>query len=443
MSSQKAIHKLPAALFLALSAVGAPAAAWDYRTCVGDRIDWGQTTVNYYPHNAAFPPGSAKRAALEAAFAAWHAAPGTRFHFNTIWDSSPTITLGDGKNSVFTTRDYNFDGAIGVTVIRYSCSWWGWGDLQEADVIFNDNESWTFSANPASPPDPFSPFNLPIVAIHELGHSFGLNHQTHAVASLNHRYPDGGTIGNANAVQPHADDVLGNRVGYGTCCTARDVYASAYRSTSAIDTDHIVPPSQAIRGQPVGFQFTIGNRGTSNESVRVQFHLSTDRFISTADTFLGAANFSLSSGGTPTFNASVTIPGSQPSGHYYLGWIVDPLGSITEVHEGNNAVAMATSTFVPSFAPPIACGGLSPSSGNAPLDVSFDGSCSYDPDGWITSYYWDFGDGTTSSSPSGQHTYWSPGFYSASLTVVDNEGYSATSWHNVSVFSDCGGEFCV
>src|SRR6185369_7116393 len=43
--------------------------------------------------------------------------------------------------------------------------------------------------------------------------------------------------------------------------------------------------------------------------------------------------------------------------------------------------------------PPVAAAGATPTSGLAPLTVNFDSSGSYDPDGTIASYSWNFGDG--------------------------------------------------
>ena len=442
MNSKIFVRTLPVALLALTTATGSPASAYDYKHCVGDRIDWGRTSVNFYPTRISFPTSSAERLALDAAFDAWNNhAPGTRFRFATVYDDAPTASEGDGKNSVLATDDYNWGNYLAVALQRWTCYWWGSGDLTEVDVLFRPPPavSWTFETSPASPPPSHAPFYLTLVAIHELGHAFGLNHQKDAIATMNDTYPNGGTLGNFNFIHPHSDDVYGNRVGYGTCCTERDIYANAYRSTSPTTTDLLPERPLAYRGYPVSFQFTIGNRGTTNEgAVRVQYYLSTDRFISTSDTYLGAATFSLNSGGTSTFNASATIPSSQPSGSYYLGWIVDPLGSIPEVDESNNAVALASSTFVPAWSPPTACGSAYPNSGSVPLGVSFDASCSYDPDGYIASYHWDFGDGNSSSSASAYHTYWSPGYYTATLTVTDNEGYAATTYHSIQVYDNGG-----
>ncbi|MDI9643632.1 MAG: PKD domain-containing protein [Candidatus Verstraetearchaeota archaeon] len=63
-----------------------------------------------------------------------------------------------------------------------------------------------------------------------------------------------------------------------------------------------------------------------------------------------------------------------------------------------------------------------PKSGYAPLTVNFDGSASYDPDGSIVSYDWDFGDGCFGTGAKATHTYTSKGTYLAKLTVTDDKG---------------------
>jgi PKD repeat protein len=65
-----------------------------------------------------------------------------------------------------------------------------------------------------------------------------------------------------------------------------------------------------------------------------------------------------------------------------------------------------------------------PSSGEAPLGVSFNASGSYDSDGSITSYAWNFGDGSNGTGATASHTYNSAGTYTAQLTVTDNDGGS-------------------
>ena len=69
---------------------------------------------------------------------------------------------------------------------------------------------------------------------------------------------------------------------------------------------------------------------------------------------------------------------------------------------------------------------------------TFDASSSYDPDGYITKYHWDFGDGATTDTiiPSVTHTYKSlhePYGYWLTLTVYDNDGLSGRDTAHVVV----------
>ncbi|MGW9419649.1 ThuA domain-containing protein [Cellulosimicrobium funkei] len=70
-----------------------------------------------------------------------------------------------------------------------------------------------------------------------------------------------------------------------------------------------------------------------------------------------------------------------------------------------------------------------PDSGIAPLEVSFDGTGSTDPEGEALTYAWDFdGDGTTdSTSAAPSHTYTENGVYDARLTVTDPAGKVGTA----------------
>jgi len=71
--------------------------------------------------------------------------------------------------------------------------------------------------------------------------------------------------------------------------------------------------------------------------------------------------------------------------------------------------------------PPVAEAGLDRIvSPNEPSQ--FDAAGSYDPDGKITGYHWDFGDGATATGAKVSHSYAAPGTFRATLTVTDNSG---------------------
>ena len=64
-------------------------------------------------------------------------------------------------------------------------------------------------------------------------------------------------------------------------------------------------------------------------------------------------------------------------------------------------------------------------------EIEFDASESFDPDGSIASYHWDFGDGQSSDEIIATHAYSNPGTYTVTLTITDNEGESASDSGNV------------
>jgi len=83
--------------------------------------------------------------------------------------------------------------------------------------------------------------------------------------------------------------------------------------------------------------------------------------------------------------------------------------------------------------PPVAQAQVSPRQTLAGLPISFDATASSDPDGQISRYLWDFGDGASSALPQDQHAYSRPGVYNVILTVTDNGEMDATEIFSVTV----------
>jgi PKD repeat protein len=65
----------------------------------------------------------------------------------------------------------------------------------------------------------------------------------------------------------------------------------------------------------------------------------------------------------------------------------------------------------------------------------FDGTGSFDDDGTIASYAWNFGDGSTGTGATPQHLYAGPGTYTVGLTVTDNRGGIASITSPITVVS--------
>jgi len=72
--------------------------------------------------------------------------------------------------------------------------------------------------------------------------------------------------------------------------------------------------------------------------------------------------------------------------------------------------------------PPVAIATSDVSSGKVTLTVNFVGDQSYDPDGSIAAYAWDFGDGTVDNTANPSHIYTDIGTYICVLTVTDDKG---------------------
>jgi PKD repeat protein len=84
-------------------------------------------------------------------------------------------------------------------------------------------------------------------------------------------------------------------------------------------------------------------------------------------------------------------------------------------------------SIAPANRPPTAAFNFSPTSPDVGVWIRFDGTGSHDPDGTITDYSWNFGDGSPTRSGSVvYHRFTSAGGYSVSLTVTDNAGVRDT-----------------
>jgi hypothetical protein len=125
----------------------------------------------------------------------------------------------------------------------------------------------------------------------------------------------------------------------------------------------------------------------------------------------GTANHSYARPGT--FNATVTVR--------------DDDGFISESSPGMKITVQNR--------PPVVDASVTPEAGNTSTLFRFlvpKGS-TYDPDGAIASYFWDFGDGTNASSSTAVHTYKQKGTFEVRFRVTDNWGAFTEQFINISV----------
>ncbi len=83
--------------------------------------------------------------------------------------------------------------------------------------------------------------------------------------------------------------------------------------------------------------------------------------------------------------------------------------------------------------PPVPVFSYNPQTPSINETVTFDASDSYDPDGTISRYDWDFGDGSVDQGVAVVHSYTEPGTYMVELTVTDSDGLNDTATADLTV----------
>ena len=113
-------------------------------------------------------------------------------------------------------------------------------------------------------------------------------------------------------------------------------------------------------------------------------------------------------------------------------WTDDGTYTITLlVTDTAGASGSATTTVIVDNRPPVAR--FVDLSVGTNETASFNGSMCYDPDGQITEWHWDCGDGTVLTTANATHSWTVPGTYTVTLSIKDDDGAGATATFNVTV----------
>ncbi|HMO81030.1 MAG TPA: S8 family serine peptidase [Pyrinomonadaceae bacterium] len=204
----------------------------------------------------------------------------------------------------------------------------------------------------------------------------------------------------------------------------------------------------------VGAAITVG--ATTSSDARASY----SNFGSCLDLF--APGSSITSAWHTSNTATNTISGTSMASPHVAGAVALYLqgnpsastGSVTNAIVSNGTTGKVTSPGSGSpnillYTAFIGGGGEPPPTNQPPvatftyscsdLTCSFNASGSSDPDGSITSYAWNFGDGSTGSGVTVNKTYASAGTRTVTLTVTDNGGASSSTSQSVTVSSSTGG----
>jgi YD repeat-containing protein len=176
-----------------------------------------------------------------------------------------------------------------------------------------------------------------------------------------------------------------------------------------------IPPSVSITSPTSGATFTAPANMTINANAS-----DGDGVVSGVNFYQGATLI-----GTDTTSPYSVIWNNVASGSYAL-----------TARATDNAGAMTTSAAVNIVVnnnqlPTANTGG--PYTGETTQSVQFNGSASSDSDGTITSYSWNFGDGTTAMGANPTHAFASPNTYAVTLTVTDNNGGQSSATTTITI----------
>ena len=160
--------------------------------------------------------------------------------------------------------------------------------------------------------------------------------------------------------------------------------------------------------------------GDFSGTVRLASWLSEANFTGPISVNLDPYNVTLTSGSTAT--SILTVSASPNATGMFIVMVNGTSGSLQ--HETSVPVFIVPGA--PFNMPPVAVISA-PAEAVVGTPVNINGVGSYDPDGFIQSFSWNFGDGTTSFGCCVSHTYFSAGNYTVLLAVTDNLGSTGSA----------------
>ena len=168
---------------------------------------WPSATTTF---NVDIPGADGKwNTAFEQAMGRWNAATIFEFRIRSDTFEDPCDT-GDSENGVGFVIDVCGE-AFGENTLATAVSWARGTTTTQSNIHFNDAYSWNVYDGPYRTGSWTGVVDFRRVAVHELGHALGLNHEDDVPAIMVTSISRGDTI-----VAPQADDIAGVDALYGT-----------------------------------------------------------------------------------------------------------------------------------------------------------------------------------------------------------------------------------
>lgn len=330
------------------------ASAATFFTCNGKQIKRNNMSVLYRFDQTGFPVGSPWRTTASNSVAKTNQNPSV-IRGTVQWNENG-VALNNGENEIWWS---NAITAPADAPQHWDC---GNGILVSSDIRISNSASHNWTQNGASKAGALSYGGIyrPLenTLLHELGHTLGLDHtadtQSIMGSDWNFVHANGATL------RPYLgpDASKGLMTLYGST-NFSDLSVSHWRRTGSSNgyanhgrtrvfdsAGNVLLSYQSVgepiyrvnKGQAVQVEFTYENNGNTSRVFDVDFLLSTDNVINSADLDIGGRiDMSLPATYTWTKAFPVTIPSNLTSGVvYYLGVKIDSLNEHVEVTEVNN-----------------------------------------------------------------------------------------------------------
>lgn len=181
-------------------------------------------------------------------------------------------------------------------------------------------------------------------------------------------------------------------------------------------SNHVLRPSMAISHVRLGMIFCslfFAAISAFAAQVNLAWDASTSSTVAGYNIYYGEATGNYTSKLSVANTTTSTVTGLTEGKTYYF--TVTARDSTGKESARSNEVSFNVPS---STTAPLASFTASPSSGTAPLSVTFAGGGT----GTISTYAWDFGDGTTATQQNLTHSYAAAGSYTATLTVTGPGG---------------------
>ncbi len=186
--------------------------------------------------------------------------------------------------------------------------------------------------------------------------------------------------------------------------SSNDIYAAIYDQSSNLLSEGYL----SLQTAPTGswYEITLSPTLTFNDGETFIIEVGSDNFI--------------------FYPAGVDTDAQIKNKSFYYNWYTmnyDNLNTISGYENGAFLIrAVGTAGGGSGNQNPVAVANISKTQAEVNETITFDGSQSYDNDGNITQFLWNFGDGNTSTQATATHAYSQANTYNYSLTVTDNDG---------------------